>query len=70
MYDPNEKKRSLGTYSLISEIEHGLAQHKKHHYPGHAYYQNSMYDYKKLFNNMECFDWDISDWAALSRLIK
>ncbi len=70
MYDPNEKHRSLGTFSLISEIEQGIMQQKKYHYPGHAYYQNSMYDYKKQFNNMECFDWDISDWIALSRLIK
>lgn len=68
MYDPDEKERSLGTYTLISEIEYGIANQKKYHYPGHAYSQKSVYDYKKRFNNMECFDWEIAAWTSLTRL--
>lgn len=69
MYDTDEKDRSLGTYTLMSEIEHGIEQHKQYHYPGHAYLQKSIYDYKKRFNNLERFDWDSATWTSLSRLI-
>lgn len=64
-YDPNELKRSLGTFTLMCEIQNGLKNRKKYHYPGHAYYDNPMYQYKKRFNNVECFDWDTQDWKNL-----
>ncbi len=67
MYSPDERHRSLGTYTLISEIEMGLMHHKNFHFPGHAYYENSVYDYKKRFNNMECFDWETTQWQPLPR---
>ena len=69
MFDPEEAKRSLGTYSLISEIEFGLRRRKKYHYPGHAYYESSMYDYKKRFVNAEAFDWHNQDWRPIARLM-
>lgn len=64
-YDPNELKRSLGTYTLMCEIAHGLKHKKQYHYPGHAYYDNPMYEYKKKFPNPECYDWDLQDWTQL-----
>ena len=64
-YDPYEKKRSLGTFTMLLEIEFGLKNKKLYHYPGHAHYQNTMYDYKKKFNNAERFDWDMLDWVKL-----
>jgi leucyl-tRNA---protein transferase len=64
-YDPNEMKRSLGTYTMISEIEFDLKNKKKFHYPGHAHRENTLYDYKKKFANAERFDWDQLDWVAL-----
>jgi leucyl-tRNA---protein transferase len=68
MYDPNEMKRSLGTYTLISEIEHARQYGKYHHYPGHAYYETSMYEYKKKLPNTEGFDWDAQRWRTLRKL--
>jgi hypothetical protein len=50
---------------LISEVEYGLMQGKKAHYPGHAHYERSMYEYKKKFNNVECYDWETKDWKML-----
>ncbi len=64
-YDPNEMKRSLGTYTMILEIEFDLKNNKKFHYPGHAHRENSMYDYKKKFGNPERFDWTKMDWVGL-----
>jgi leucyl-tRNA---protein transferase len=70
MFDPLEKHRSLGTLTLLAEIEYGIDNQRKHHYPGHAYMTASVYDYKKYFNNMERFDWDLQKWVPLERLIK
>ena len=66
-YHPEEMKRSLGTFTLLCEIKHGLHHHKKFHYPGHAYDQSSMYDYKKRMNHAEHFDWDLKKWLPLER---
>ena len=64
-HEPNEAKRSLGTFTMISEIEFALKNKKPFHYPGHAHRENTMYDYKKKFNNAERFDWDTLNWTAL-----
>ena len=64
-YDPTEMKRSLGTFTLICEIQHGLSNRKKYHYPGHAYCQTSMYEYKKRMNHAEYYDWDLKTWLHL-----
>jgi leucyl-tRNA---protein transferase len=69
MYDPEEKHRSLGTLTLLAEIEFGLLYNKRYHYPGHAYLTSSVYDYKKRFNNMEGFDWDTQTWVPVARII-
>jgi leucyl-tRNA---protein transferase len=61
-FEPNEAKRSLGTFTLISEIEFGRNHKKMFHYPGHAHKESSMYDYKKQFCNRERFDWDDQTW--------
>jgi leucyl-tRNA---protein transferase len=66
-YSPDELKRSLGTYTLMCEIANGIRTKKQYHYPGHAYYDHPMYEYKKRFNNMECFDWDLQGWINLEK---
>jgi leucyl-tRNA---protein transferase len=67
MYHPDEAKRSLGTYTLMSEITQGIISGKTHHYPGHSYHGKSMYEYKKQFYNMEHFDWETRIWTDLPR---
>lgn len=69
IFDPDEKHRSLGILTLLAEIENGIVNRKKYHYPGHAYYESSMYDYKKRFNNMEGFDWNTEKWMPLPRIV-
>ncbi|MEY4926126.1 MAG: hypothetical protein RI894_562 [Bacteroidota bacterium] len=61
-FDPNEHKRSLGIFTLLLEIENAAKKQKIAHYPGHAFVENSMYDYKKKFNNIEYFDWETQKW--------
>jgi leucyl-tRNA---protein transferase len=69
MFDPEEKHRSLGTLTLLAEIEFALFNNKKYHYPGHAYMTPSVYDYKKRFHNMEGFDWDLGTWVPVERVV-
>ncbi len=69
IYDPKEAHRSLGTYTLIAEIEYALENNIPYHYPGHAYYESSKYDYKKRFHNLEAFDWNTKTWVAVERLV-
>jgi arginine-tRNA-protein transferase len=64
-YDPTEMKRSLGTFTLLCEVEQGIKTGKRFHYPGHAYAQSSMYDYKKRMPNVEHYDWDSRQWLPL-----
>jgi arginyl-tRNA--protein-N-Asp/Glu arginylyltransferase len=66
-YDPNEMKRSLGTFTLLCEIENGLASGKKFHFPGHAYLENTMYNYKKRIPNAERFEWATEKWVPSER---
>jgi leucyl-tRNA---protein transferase len=68
MFDPLESRRSLGTLTLLAEIEFGLLHNKRFHYPGHAYVGPSVYDYKKRFHNMEGFDWDLERWKPIERI--
>jgi leucyl-tRNA---protein transferase len=68
-FDPLESHRSLGTLTLLAEIEFGILNNRKFHYPGHAYTTPSVYDYKKRFNNMEGFDWDTQTWLPVARVV-
>lgn len=68
-FDPELSHRSLGTFTLLKEIEHGIRKGKLYHYPGHAYWEPSMYDYKKYFSGIEHFHWDTETWQDFPRLI-
>jgi Putative arginyl-tRNA:protein arginylyltransferase len=58
MFEPEEKKRSLGIYTMLLEIKYALENGKKFFYQGYAYEGNSFYDYKKKFRAVEKYDWN------------
>ncbi len=64
-FDPNEEKRSLGTFTLLLETMHTASQRKYAHYPGTAFHQTSLFDYKKRMNTSEYYDWETEDWKKL-----
>ncbi len=64
-FDPDEEKRSLGTFTLLLEVEYTAKQQKHAHYPGTALHQPSCFDYKKRFNTAEYFDWETKQWTKL-----
>jgi leucyl-tRNA---protein transferase len=68
MYDPEAAKRSLGIFTLICEVEYGIAHGKTFHSPGYAWHSRE-YDYKKRFHHTETFDWDKEQWVPQERLV-
>lgn len=57
-FDPDERARGLGIFTMLKEIEFSLDAGKEFYYQGYAYEGESFYDYKKRFAGTEGFDWD------------
>ncbi len=66
IHDPTERRRSLGVFTLLSEIALARAQRKTFHYLGYCYNTPSPYDYKKAFHGLEMCDW-ADEWRPLPR---
>jgi arginine-tRNA-protein transferase len=65
MFEPEAEKRSLGIFMILKAIEYSQALGCTHYYPGYAYREPSIYDYKKNFTALESLDWE-SGWQAFS----
>jgi leucyl-tRNA---protein transferase len=65
-FEPEEHRRSLGIFTMLRAIEYSRTLGAKYYYPGYAYLEPSMYDYKKNFTGLEFLDWD-SGWKPYSR---
>ena len=64
IFDPSESSRSLGSFTMLKEIEYAAEQGISLYYHGYAYEGESYYDYKKRFSGIEVFDWKDS-WTEL-----
>lgn len=62
-FEPGEKSRSLGIFTMLKVIEWTAATGRDFYYPGYAYRRPSFYDYKKRFSGLEEFDWQ-GDWSG------
>ena len=62
-FEPTEPKRSLGILTMLRAIEYSRELGARYYYPGYAYREPSMYDYKKKFSGLECLDWE-SGWST------
>jgi len=56
-FEPTEARRSLGIFTMLCAIGHSQAMGCRYYYPGYAYREPSVYDYKKRFAGLEAFDW-------------
>jgi arginine-tRNA-protein transferase len=65
MFKLDYSKRSLGTYTMLLEIQYSIDTNKSYYYPGYAYDISSFYDYKKKFEALEYLDWDDLEWKPL-----
>ena len=57
VYDPLEKKRSLGILMMLHSIRFSRERGCRYYYPGYAYREPFSYDYKKNFRGLEYLDW-------------
>ncbi len=66
MFDPDESWRSLGIFTMVEAIRYSRELGCRYYYPGYAYREPSIYDYKKNFTGLECFDWN-DGWQPFLR---
>lgn len=57
-FDPAERLRGLGIFTMLKEIEFSIDAGKIVYYQGYAYEGASFYDYKKRFAATEVFEWN------------
>jgi arginyl-tRNA--protein-N-Asp/Glu arginylyltransferase len=57
MFDPTETRRSLGILMMLQSIQLSRERGCRYYYPGYAYREPSVYDYKKRFAGEEYLDW-------------
>ena len=57
IFDPAEAKRSLGILMMLHSIHFSREQGYRYYYPGYAYHEPFLYDYKKRFVGLEYLDW-------------
>jgi arginine-tRNA-protein transferase len=62
-WDPAEKKRSLGVYSALVELDLAKSWGKSHYYLGYLVAGSKTMSYKAEFSAAEV--WDGDDWKAL-----
>jgi arginyl-tRNA--protein-N-Asp/Glu arginylyltransferase len=66
MFEPSESRRSLGIFTMLEAIRYSRELGCKHYYPGYAYCEPSIYDYKKYFAGSEYYDWK-EGWKPFTR---
>jgi leucyl-tRNA---protein transferase len=64
MFEPDEAKRSLGIFTMLEAIRYSRELGCLYYYPGYAYRESSIYDYKKNFAALEYLNWS-HGWQPL-----
>lgn len=62
LFEPEHASRSLGTYTMLKEIQHSQSLGCRYYYPGYATLEPSPYDYKKQLQALEILDWETGTW--------
>lgn len=62
LFDIGYANYSLGTYTMLLEIEYAKATNRQWYYPGYVHERPSMYDYKLRFGNPEVYNWESKKW--------
>lgn len=65
-FEPEHSRRSLGTLTLLLEIQHCRTAGLRHLYTGYATREPSLYDYKKQFRSTQYLCWNAAAWLPLS----
>jgi arginyl-tRNA--protein-N-Asp/Glu arginylyltransferase len=63
VFEPEFSERSLGVFTMLSEIQWCQEQGLRYYYSGYATREPSHYDYKKKFSCLEIYDWATEGWV-------
>jgi arginine-tRNA-protein transferase len=66
IFDPAEAKRSPGILMMLHSIRFSRERGYRYYYPGYAYHEPFIYDYKKHFSALEYLDWECG-WKPYAR---
>ncbi|MBN2435656.1 MAG: arginyltransferase [Spirochaetes bacterium] len=61
------ENQSLGTLSVLAEIELARVREKKYYYLGYFIAENNSMNYKNRFYPHELFDWKLSKWHPVTK---
>ncbi len=67
-FDPAYTRHSLGTYTLLLELQLAKRLGKQYYYHGYCYDVPSEFDYKLNFHNLEAMDWKTGLWSPQARV--
>lgn len=68
IFDPAYSALSLGTYTMLLELQYAINAGKRYYYHGYTYNVPSQFDYKLNFNALEAMQWDTGEWHPRERL--
>ena len=57
IYDPAYSKYSLGTFTMLLEVEYAMSLGYRFYYPGYIFDKPSVFDYKLKLGQFEYYDW-------------
>lgn len=67
-FNPDCKRQSLGTLTLLLELQLAQRLGKQYYYHGYCYDVPSEFDYKLNFHNLEAMDWKTGRWSPQTRV--
>jgi len=67
VFEPEAAWRSLGTFTMLLELQFACEAGFEFLYPGYATQEPSAYDYKKQFTGLEWLDFATGEWRELPR---
>ena len=65
-FDPMMSQRSLGTLTMLHEIQWSAERGMQHFYPGYTTLGTGIYDYKKRLRPLQGYDWAKDEWKPWS----
>lgn len=65
LYDQNYKRNSLGSYTMLLEIQYAQQMGRTFYYPGYIVDEADIFDYKLNLGPMDYYDWN-GTWEPLS----
>jgi arginyl-tRNA--protein-N-Asp/Glu arginylyltransferase len=67
VFDNDYAAYSLGTFTMLKEIEYGMENSFQYYYPGYTLHDSTWFDYKLRLGKME-FYYDKKEWQPIEKL--